>query len=221
MLCKGKRQTSPPPQLKQHQTVLRVQDCVSDIKDWMTDNKLQLNVDKTKAKLFSSSKLQDAPAPLSICQTVTFSDRVRNLGFYLYKDLTMKQRINFICKTAFFQLRRISTLRQYLTVDDTKTLVVTLVLSRIDCCNSLLAGLPLSSISKLQRVQNCAARLVVRASPNVHITPIPAQLHWLPVQARISYTIACLCFSSLTPLLPFISLISFISILLLDLFVPC
>ena len=155
------------PKLKQHQTVLRVQDCVSDTKDWMIDNKLQLNVDKTKAMLFNSSKLQDTPASLSICQTtVTFSDSVRNIGFYLDKNLSMKQHINFICKTAFCELRRISTIPQYRTVDATKTLVVSLVLSQIDYCNSLLAGLPLSSISKLQRLQNCAARLVVRASPN-------------------------------------------------------
>ena len=41
-------------------TVLSVQDCISDIKDRMTDNKLQLNKDKTEAMLFNSSKLQDA-----------------------------------------------------------------------------------------------------------------------------------------------------------------
>ena len=125
-----------------------------------------------------------------------------NLAFYMGKDLSMKQHINFICKTAFFELCRISTIRQYRTVDATKTLVVSLVLSRIDYCNSLLAGLPLSLISKLQRVHNCAARLVVRASPNVHATPILAQLHWLPVQARISYKIACLCFSSINSSAP-------------------
>ena len=75
--------------------------------------------------------------------------------------------------------------------------VVSLELSRIDYCNSLLAGLPLSLISNYQREKNCAARLVVRASSNVHTTPILAQLRWLPVHARISYKIACLCFSSI------------------------
>ena len=118
------------------------------------------------------------------------------------KEPSMKQHINFIYKTAFFEVRRISTIRQHLTVDATKSLVVSLVLSRIGYCNSLLAGLPLSLISKLQRVQNCAARLVVRASPNIHTTSILAQLHWLPVQARISYKIACLCFSSINSSAP-------------------
>ena len=84
-------------------TILSVQDCISDLKDWMTDYKLQLNEDKTEGLLFNSSKLHDPPTSLSICQTtVTFSDFVRNLGFYLDKDLSMKEHINFICKTAFF-----------------------------------------------------------------------------------------------------------------------
>ena len=92
----------------------------------------------------------------------------------------MKEHTNFICKTAFLEIRRISTIRHYLTDDATKTLVVSLVLSPIHYCNSLLAGLPQSLIGKLQRVQNSAARLVVRALPHVHITPILRYLHWLP-----------------------------------------
>ena len=137
--------------------------------------------------LFNSSKLKHPPAPLSICQaTISFSNSVRNLGFYLEKDLCMNEHINFICKTAFLDTRRISTIRHYLTDDATKTLVVSLVLSRIDYRNSLLAGLPQSLVGKLQRVQNSAARLVVCALPHVHITPILRHLHWLPVRARIS-----------------------------------
>ena len=65
----------------------------------------------------------------------------------------MKEHINFIYKTAFLEIRRISTIHHYLTDDATKTLVVSLVLSRIDYCNSLVAGFPQSLVGKLQRVQ--------------------------------------------------------------------
>ena len=117
--------------------------------------------------------------------------------------MVVKERINFICKIAFLEIRRIGTIRLYLTKDATQTLVVSLVLSRIDYCNSLLAGLPQSLIGKLQRVQNCAARLVVRAPPvSVHITQILGHLHWLPVRARISYKIACLRFNAIIPSTP-------------------
>ena len=176
---------------------------ISGIKAWMTENKLQLNADKTETMLFNFSKLKHPPAPLSICQaTVSLSDPVRNLGFYLDKDLTMKEHTKFMCKTAFLETRRISTIRHYFTFDATKTLVVSLVLLRIDYCNSLLTGLPQSSVGKLQRAQNCAARLVVRAPPHVHVTPVLRRLHWLPVRARISYKIVCLCFNAITSSTP-------------------
>ena len=123
----------------------------------MTENKLQLNADKTETMIFSSSKLKHPPAPLSICQaTICFSDLVRNLGFYLDKDLSVKEHINFTCKTAFLEIRRISTIRHYLTDDATKTPVVSFVLSRIDYCNSLLAGLPQSLVGKLQSPKLCS-----------------------------------------------------------------
>ena len=55
------------------------QTCISDIKDWMTENKLQLNADKTETMLFNSSKLKHPPAPLLISQAaISFPDSVRN-----------------------------------------------------------------------------------------------------------------------------------------------
>ena len=105
---------------------------ISDIKDWITKNKLQLNAENTEAMLFNSSKLEHPPALLLICRVIiSFSDSVRNLNFYLDKDLSMKEHINFLCKTAFLEIRRISTIRHYLTDDATETLV-SLVPSCID-----------------------------------------------------------------------------------------
>ena len=128
----------------------------------------------------------------------------------------MKEHINFICKTAFFELRRIRTIRHYFSVDATKTLVVSRVLSGIDYCNSLSAGLSLSLISKLQRIQNCAARLVVRASSSVHVTPILKQ----PVKTRFLTKLPTTVSTPSTTLLPLIFLISCICTLPRDLFVP-
>ena len=70
-------------------------------------------------------------------------------------------------------------------------------MNRLDYGNALLCGLPATSITRLQRVQNAAARVITGVSRRTHITPILRELHWLPVAKRIDfkvllYTYKCL-----------------------------
>ncbi len=66
-------------------------------------------------------------------------------------------------------------------------LVQALVLSRLDYCNALLAGLPASSIKPLQLIQNAAARLIFNEPKRMHVTPLFINLHWLPIAAHIKF----------------------------------
>ena len=69
----------------------------------------------------------------------------------------------------------------------------------LDYCNSLYYGLPSSSLSRLQSVQNSLARLVVPSVRRTdHITPILKRLHWLPIEQRIKFKIAVLTFKTLS-----------------------
>ena len=61
--------------------------------------------------------------------------------------------------------------------------------SRLDYANSLLYGVNSSQIQRLQRVQNRAAKLIVKARKRDHVTPLLKQLHWLPIKQRILFKI--------------------------------
>ena len=95
--------------------------CTDDIKTWMTENQLELNDDKTEALLFpfsSSLKPSTVPLPDSITlgsHNIPFSDSARNLGFILDSKLSMKKYVIKICQIAYFELKRISPIRRFLT----------------------------------------------------------------------------------------------------------
>ena len=78
--------------------------------------------------------------------------------------LSMMEHINKVCQMAFWEVQRISSVRQYLTEDAAKTLVVSLVLSCLDYGNCLLVGIPECLLHKLKKIQNASARLILKSS---------------------------------------------------------
>ena len=93
------------------------------------------------------------------------------------------------CRSAFFHLHNIRRVRKYLSIESAEKLVHAFITSRLDYCNSLLYGLPHCALTKLQRVQNPAARVLYLAPRFCHITPILYELHWPPVTFRIEFKV--------------------------------
>ena len=110
--------------------------------------------------------------------------------------------MNAISKSCFYHIRNIGKIRQYTTNDDCKILVQALVTSRLDCGNALLQGLPQVLIERLQRIQNCVARLITRSRKSEHITPVLRELHWLPVKYRLRFKVNTFTYTVLNGLAP-------------------
>ena len=106
----------------------------------------------------------------------------------------MCHHIMVTCYKASLALRTLGSICQFLCKRTTEILVHAFISSILDNCNSLLVGLPDKEISKLQRIQNSAARLVSLSKKCDHITPVLKSLHWLPVRSRIEYKINLMTF---------------------------
>ena len=93
---------------------------------------------------------------------ISCSASARNLGAIFDQHLSMEAHVRNVCSSAFYHLHHISRIRDVLDIKTAATVIQTLVISRLDYCNSLLYGLPSTLINRLQRVQNAAARVVAR-----------------------------------------------------------
>ena len=186
------------------QVKLRVECCVRDIDEWMIRNYLKLNQDKTDLVVISSRfhPMPDIGHITVGSECITPRDSVRNLGVQFDSIFSFEEHIKNICKSSFYHLRNIAKIRKYLSQDTCEILVPAFISSKLDHCNSLLHGLPKYLLARLQAVQNAAARVVTLTPKHVHITPILINLHWLPVEFRITFKVLLLVYKALHGLAP-------------------
>ena len=167
---------------------------------WLNKNHLKLNENKTELVIVGKKTHISKMTYDSITiggEEIRAAPCARNLGVHIDQELTMRQQVNNVVKSCNIQLRVLWSIRQYLDVASAKTLAVSLVLSKLDYCNSLYYGLPSVLINQLQRVQNSAARFVLRMRKSDHVSEALKQLHWLPVRYRIEYKIALITYKTL------------------------
>lgn len=177
--------------------------CLVDISAWMNANMLKLNQDKTELIVFAPKHQQTRDIQLDVgTKIIKAAPVVKNLGVHFDSTMTMEKQVNAVAKSCYFQIRNIGRMRQFITTDACKTLVHSLVTSRLDYGNALLYGISDSATRRLQKVQNTAARLVTRTRKREHITPVLHALHWLPVQYRSQYKILMLTYKTLNGAAP-------------------
>ena len=92
--------------------------------------------------------------------------------------------------------------RTFLDFKSSEQVVHAFVTSRIDYCNSLLVSTSQQNIDKIQRVQNSAARIIMKQNKYCHITPLLFKLHWLPISERITFKLLVIVYKCLNNLAP-------------------
>ena len=100
--------------------------------------------------------------------------------------MSFDKQVSETCKACFFHIRALRHSRASLTTEASKTIAVAIVGSRLDYCNSLLAGTSVSNLTRFQHVQNALARVVTQKPWFCHITPVLSDLHWLPVRHKLA-----------------------------------
>jgi len=176
-----------------------LQDCAGNVRNWMTQNRLKVNDAKTEFLIIAPKHFHTKLQPASVTIRVGDSDippcsSVRNLGAHLDQHLDMGVQVSQVVRGMYSNIRRIGKIRHLLTQDTCVTLTSSLVISRLDYHNALLANVPHSTLAPLQLAQNVAARLATGTRRGEHMTPILQALHWLPVHKRIMYKVLTLVY---------------------------
>ena len=179
--------------------------CLNEIVKWSNIHFMKINPDKTEILLLCPSSLNREVLIHGVFyedQCIRFSTEVKNVGVWLDKNLEMDKHINHITSHCYKILRDIGRIRRCLQQCHLERLVHAVISSRLDYCNCLYMNLSRENIFKLQKVQNAAARLVLGRRRRDSAKQALKQLHWLNIDARVTFKVLLLVHKCLYGLCP-------------------
>ena len=171
--------------------------CMDQVINWSFAHFKKINPDKTEIELFRPSSLNNQVIINGVFieeQCIRFSKEVKNVGVWLDQNLTMADHINIVVSHCYKILRDISRIKKYLQRSQLERLVHAIITHRLDYCNSLFVNVGRDNLYKLQKVQNAAARLILGKRRRDSATAALHELHWLNVEARITFKILLLAY---------------------------
>ena len=160
---------------------------MDELKRWLDRTHLLLNESKTEAIVFHSTTLRVSSneRTVDVCRTaVPLLPAIRDIGVVLDNGLDMSAQVSNACRGAYPHLFRIAKIHKCLDTAACKTLVDSLVTSRIDYGNAVLYGISDRLLHRLEMVRRSAARVLlqIRHGDRRSMTAALKLLHWLPVK---------------------------------------
>ena len=126
----------------------------------------------------------------------------KDLGVTFDPSLSFDCHIVKTVSSCMSSLAQINRVKHVLDKSLLTLIIRSIVFSKLYYCSSVWANITASNISKLQAVQNFAARIIMKSRKFDHITPLLNELHWIPVKLYLLYRDAVLTFKCLNGTTP-------------------
>ena len=178
-----------------------ITNCYTDIKNWMQENFLKMNENKTE--LLEIGPYQSQFKELKLGEsTISLVSKAKNLGFVFDDSLSMQAHISSVAQKCNMSLRNLRRIASQLSQELKIQLVHSCIFSHLDYCNAVLGGISVSQLMTLQKLQNSAVRFIFNLKKREHIKPYLKKVHFLPVKERIDFKIALLTFKAINHCAP-------------------
>ena len=185
--------------------VTKVNEDLRKIRDWCFDNRLLLNVSKTKLILFGNrqmiAKIPDFRLTLFGKELIPVP-LAKDLGLLFDSNLSFGPHVVKMTSSCMSSLGQINRAKYALDRDLLTIVIQSLVFSKMYYCSIVWSNTTASNICKLQAVQNFAARIITNSREFDHVTPLRCELHWLPVKLHLFYRDAILTFKCMNGMAP-------------------
>ena len=156
--------------------------------EWVTNNKLVLNISKTKSIIFGTRyMLLNEPRLNIVVKDINVAQvqETKLLGIEVDNKLSWSSHINAVVRRMGRGLSMVRRCSNMLPFNMTADVIKTVVLSQLDYCSEIWSCAAAAHIKAIQTVQNRAARCALRCPLRTNVNMMHNVLSWLKVKERL------------------------------------
>ena len=121
-------------------------------------------------------------------------NKFKNLGIYIDPHLKWDDHVDYICQKVSKRIGMLSRIRDFIDVKSSKLIFNSMILSLVDYCSVVWSNCADKHIARIQRLQNRAARVILRKGKRTHINDMLDELKWCNIKDRMLLQDACMAY---------------------------
>ena len=159
---------------------------IENVIQWMADNRLSLNVLKTDSIIVGPrSKMRDLEETLCITiqnESIYRAPFVKSLGIFIDENLDWGDHVSHVLKKVSSGLSILKVSKNYLPQGTLRILYNSLIESHFRYVNIIWGNCGEIFLTRLQKLQNRAARIITGSDYDTPAEPLIEQLGWKTVR---------------------------------------
>jgi hypothetical protein len=185
----------------------KLQLSLNEVSNWYNGNRLALNASKSSCMVIGSKYQTRTDNNLNVMlnnEKIEQVNKVKYLGVMIDNNLTWNEHISVLCKNLSYKISQLSRVKNIVTKDMMLTIYRSIIQPTIDYAITVWGHTTMENISKIQRLQNMAARIILDNFDYVNVRGINLvkQLKWMNITERIIYFEQLLMFKCIHGMAP-------------------
>lgn len=176
---------------------------LKEIYNWLNENKLLLNVKKTKWMALDRVKMIDNEGEIRIgAEIIERVECIKYLGVHIDDQLTFSEHIDVTARNAAQKTNILFRLSKKLTFNTKKQIYMSIIAPIFEYCSTIIFSCDLEDIRRLQLIQNRAMRIILRRSRDSSRIQMLNDLRWLSIYQKLLFNVCIMIFKMKNGLVP-------------------
>ncbi|XP_011873718.1 PREDICTED: RNA-directed DNA polymerase from mobile element jockey-like [Vollenhovia emeryi] len=183
----------------------KLQAALNKLEDWLDENKLKMNANKTKYMIIRNNRKQLSREIRVNTRKGNELERVtimKYLGVILDEHLTFKEHCDYILKKVGKKTSFLNRIGNHISAYTRCLVYKTIIAPHFEYCATIMINMGKTELEKLQKAQNRAMRTILQVNRYTRIRDMLVALSFMSIKERLEFNVSVFMYKLVNGMVP-------------------